>query len=166
MFKKNLFIPDKMEYARNKKPKVVECILCAYNVEKPPIEKLLVYEANYNLVACNLYPYNPGHLMIFPKRHVEDIRELNEKEYIEMFKLKFKCMDILDKIYEPHGYNVGFNIGKASGASISHLHLHIVPRYLNEIGFVDILSGTKTYVESPYTTINKLKEAFKSLDIN
>ena len=162
MFEKNLFIPDKFDYARKKNRPNVKCILCAYNEPDSPVEKLTVYDAKFHIIACNLYPYNPGHIMIFPKRHIEDVRELTDEENTELFKLRNKAMDIIAKLYEPGGFNIGFNVGGASGASIDHIHLHIVPRYHNEIGFVDILSGAKTYVEAPRQTLERLKKAFNS----
>ena len=73
-------------------------------------------------------------------------------------------MDILDKEYMPQGFNIGFNIGEASGASIAHLHRHIVPRYKNELGFIDIVGGAKIYIEDPKETVKKIKKSFSYLE--
>jgi ATP adenylyltransferase len=70
---------------------------------------------------------------------------------------------VLDAAYKPVAYNIGFNIGRQAGASIEHLHLHVVPRYPNEAGFMDILSDTRTIVESPKRTVKRLRTYFKKL---
>jgi ATP adenylyltransferase len=98
--------------------------------------------------------------MIFPKRHVVDVRELKEGEVLEIHRLAKMSLDILDELYKPSGYNLGYNIGSFSGASIEHIHLHIVPRYRNELGFIDIIGGSKIIVEEPSLTKEKLWEAF------
>ena len=102
--------------------------------------------------------------MIFARRHAEDIRELTDSEKRELQGLTEKCMCVLDRLYEPQGYNIGCNIGEASGASIPHLHIHVVPRYRREIGFVDILAGAKNYVEDPHETLRRLREEFSCPD--
>lgn len=111
-------------------------------------------------ISANLYPYNAGHLLLFPRRHMVDIREMTEEESRRMMQLTGHCMTILDLVYAPHGYNVGFNIRDASGASIEHLHQHIIPRYPKELGFVDIVAGAKIIIEDPETTMKKLRTAF------
>ncbi len=112
-------------------------------------------------VALNLYPYNPGHLMIFPNRHIENIEELFRDEVIEMHRLTVLSIKVLQKNYHSQGFNIGYNLGDSSGASIKHLHRHIVPRYKNELGFVDILGGSKIFVEDPKHALEKLKKAFR-----
>ncbi|MDD5092161.1 MAG: HIT family hydrolase, partial [Candidatus Wallbacteria bacterium] len=73
---RNLFIPEKFDYVRRKNRPAVDCILCAYPEKNHLVELLEVFCGRHHFVACNLYPYNPGHLMIFPKRHITDVREL------------------------------------------------------------------------------------------
>jgi ATP adenylyltransferase len=149
--RKNLFIPGKMKYAKGERRANVECILCAIVEDR---SELFV-------VTLNLYPYSPGHLMVFPKRHITDPRMLNGQEIPELHEVQSLCMDVLEKVYEPHGLNLGYNIGEASGASIGHLHLHIVPRYRHETGFIDILAGTKIIVEDPNISLAKVREGFQ-----
>ncbi len=156
---KNLFVPSKMAYVRGERP-VVNCILCAICQKDATVKSLQIYQSENFSVTVNLYPYNPGHLMIFPHRHVTDVRQLREDEIMELHRLEKLSLDILDSLYQPGGYNIGFNLGKNSGASIEHLHLHIIPRYPNEVGFLDILSGTRVIVEDPQNTLEKLKKAF------
>lgn len=148
-----------MSYARGERPPV-NCIFCAICQKDTAVKSLEIYRTDNFSITLNLHPYNPGHLMIFPHRHVTDIRELREGETIELHRLEKLALDILDAAYHPAGYNIGFNLGKNSGASIEHLHLHIIPRYPNEVGFLDILSGTRIIVENPQETVEKLTKAF------
>jgi ATP adenylyltransferase len=155
----HLFVPTKLDgYLRNK-PKV-ECILCAVRDNNPDVVRLVVHRDKNFIISLNLYPYNPGHVMIFPNRHIEDIRALSNGEAMEIHKLTLITLGVLDKLYAPAGYNIGYNMGNVAGASIEHLHLHIVPRYKNELGIVDILSGSKIIVEDPNKTLEKLKIAY------
>ena len=98
--------------------------------------------------------------MVFPERHVEDPRELNEAELATLFRLQNLSLDVLQQLYSPAGFNCGFNLGRAAGASIPHLHLHVVPRYAHELGVVDILSGAKILIEDPNVTRSRLQPAF------
>ncbi|MBF0409144.1 MAG: HIT domain-containing protein [Candidatus Riflebacteria bacterium] len=160
-FKKNLFIPNKLEYVRGGKRPNVHCILCGITQNHPEVENLIIWKNDLLMVSLNLYPYNPGHLLLFPLRHIVDLREMTEEEAMQIFKVNKKFMDIIDRIYSPRGYNIGFNINDASGASIDHLHQHLVPRYHKELGFVDIISGSKIMVEDPKETLKKFETALK-----
>ena len=158
--KKNLFVPSKGEYVKGKRP-AVECILCSIMQNAPEVINLEVVRSKNFIVAVNLYPYNPGHLMIFPNRHIEEVEKLSLSEVEELHKLTIISLKVLRNLYNPHGFNVGYNLGKGSGASIKHLHLHIVPRYENELSFIDVLSGSKIIVEEPKDTMQRLKVEYK-----
>ncbi|MBD3181022.1 HIT domain-containing protein [Candidatus Poribacteria bacterium] len=161
--RKNLFVPGKLEYARGKNRPDVDCILCAIVAESDKVEKLEVYRSELFVVSLNIYPYTPGHMMVFPKRHVKDIRELTDEEITELHIVRKLCLDVLDQIYTPHGYNLGYNMGDAAGASIQHLHLHIVPRYHKETGFIDIIAGAKIIVEDPNVSLAKIRKGFTKM---
>lgn len=156
----NLFVPDKMEYVRGAKRHDVECILCAIVEGNDKVVRLEAYRSELFVVALNLYPYTPGHLMIFPKRHITDPRMLTDQEVMEQCKVQNLCLDVLEDIYAPHGFNLGYNIGEAGGASISHIHLHIVPRYRRELGFIDIINGAKIIIEDPIVSLEKVRQGF------
>lgn len=160
---KNLFVPGKMDYARGHNRPDVECILCAIVEGSDKVTKLEVYRNELFVIALNLYPYSPGHLMIFPKRHITDPREMLFEEVIELHKLQSLCLNVLEDVYSPHGFNIGYNIGEAGGASIAHIHVHVVPRYRKELGFIDIISGTKIIVEDPNVSLSRVKEAFNKI---
>ena len=158
--RKNLFVPDKIKYARGERRADVECILCAIVEESDKVARLEVHRSELFVVTLNLYPYAPGHLMVFPKRHITDPRMLSEQEIIELHEVQGLCMDVLEHIYQPHGINLGYNVGEASGSSIAHMHLHIVPRYRREVGFIDIIAGSKVIVEDPRESLIRVREAF------
>ncbi len=154
-----LFNTEKINYVKGKKPDV-DCILCAIRDKHPDVESLEITRTQNFIVTVNLYPFNPGHLMIFPARHVEDLQSLTDDEALELHSLVKRSISILNEEFSPHGYNVGYNLGKGSGASISHIHVHIVPRYENEIGFIDVIDGARVVVVDPVIVMQKLRERF------
>ncbi len=159
LFKKHLQAQAKSDYVRgNDKPKV-ECILCSIIKDSKEVKSLKLHQDDIGAISLNLYPYNPGHLMVFPIRHVIDFRDLNDKEILHLSQLIKKSQDMLSDLYNPEGFNIGMNIGKISGASILHLHIHIVPRYKNELGYIDIIGKTRIVVEPVSKVFEKLKNS-------
>lgn len=156
-----LFVPSKLKYVKGERPDV-DCILCAVNEKNPKVSNLDVYRSENFIVSANLFPYNPGHLMIFPKRHIETVEEFTDEEALEMHKIQIKCLKILKNSYSTQSFNVGYNIGASSGASINHLHIHIVPRYPREVGFIDVIGGARILVEDPNDTVKNLREKFNN----
>lgn len=157
--KRNLFIPSKVRYVRGEKPNV-DCILCAIKEKDKKVESLEICRTPLFCICANLYPYNPGHLLLFPLRHIEDVRELKKNEAAELFLLEKMSLEILDEVFKPHGYNVGYNLGPCGGNSIKHLHLHIVPRFINELGFVDVISESRIIVDDPRLSLPTLRRLF------
>jgi ATP adenylyltransferase len=155
----NLFSVNKMGYIKGQRPKV-NCIFCSIIKGENEVVQLLVFEGTHSVVSVNKFPYNSGHLLICPKRHIVDYRELSMEEEKEMNALLRRGLDVLDSLYSPSGYNIGCNIGEFAGASLPHLHMHVIPRYRNELGFIDIVGGAKIVVEDPHTTMCRLREAF------
>ncbi len=155
----HLFSTNKLSYIRGEKP-FIDCILCAIRDKSPEVESLEIFRDDDFIASLNLYPYNPGHLMIFPARHVVNLDELSGAEALKMHTLLVKSISVLTHEFSPTGFNIGFNIGNGSGASISHIHKHIVPRYGNEAGFLDVLSGTRIFVTDPVQVRNSLRARF------
>ena len=162
----NLFVPNKMPYAKGKNRPDVACILCAIVEKDEKVERLEVHRTERFTISLNLYPYSPGHLLIFPNRHVIDVRELNPQEVLNLHELQCLCFEVLTRAYQPRGYNVGYNMGDASGASIPHLHLHVVPRYPRELGFMDVIGGARIIIEDPNATQEKLSCLFHELAVD
>jgi ATP adenylyltransferase len=152
---------SKLHYVQKKKRE--GCVLCLIRDKSPEVENLLVYQNILVGISLNLYPYNPGHLMIFPLRHVKDIRELETPERKALNDALDKALTVLDGLYKPKAYNIGFNMGFEAGASIEHIHQHIIPRYPNEIGIAELMGGKRVLVEDPFTSLAGLREAFAAL---
>lgn len=107
----------------------------------------------------NLFPYNNGHVMISPKRHVGKLEALHDKEIADIFNILKQIIRLLNKVLKPEGYNIGINIGKCSGAGIpDHLHLHVVPRWRADTNFMPVLSDTKVISQSLEDLYNELKK--------
>ena len=151
------FCFDKITYVQGAKSK--KCILCSIIKNEEDVVNLEVYQDDFFVISVNLYPYNPGHLILFPKRHLIDIREYTSQEEKRLLFLQKECINILEKLYSPGGFNIGYNMGSPAGASIQHLHLHIIPRYPREIGIADLIGGKKVLVENPIQTRDRIKEA-------
>ena len=153
---------DKIAYVRAKRPDT--CVLCAIRDGDPEVTDLSVYRDDLVIVTVNLYPYNPGHLLVFPSRHVEDLRHLEEGEERRMAEITRAALDALDQTHHPAGYNVGVNMGLVAGASIRHLHTHVIPRFPSELGIADLVGGKRVLVEDPRVTRKRLRAALESLE--
>ncbi|MBN1523802.1 MAG: HIT domain-containing protein [Spirochaetales bacterium] len=145
---------EKLDYIRGKRPE--GCILCRIIADDPEVVNLTVFRDERFAVSLNLYPFNPGHLLIFPVRHMIDMREYTPEEETHLTRLCRYILSILDVSHSPEGYNIGYNMGLVSGASIEHLHMHIIPRYQREVGMADLIAGKRVLVEEPSKTIEKL----------
>lgn len=147
---------DKMKYVKGPRPD--GCILCMIRDQSPDVVDLTVLSDELFLVSINLYPYNPGHLMIFPRRHLEDVRAYTEQEERRMNELTRTFLSVLEKTHQPSGFNIGYNMGAVAGASIDHLHLHVIPRYPREIGIADLVAGNRVLIEDPRITRDRIRE--------
>ena len=121
LFQKNLHAIGKLKYVQELKTSEIDCILCEIVKDSDKVEILKIYQDDQMAISLNLYPFNPGHLMVFPLRHILDFRELTETEILRLSQLICKCQDMLTEMYSPTGFNIGFNQGRAAGASIKHL---------------------------------------------
>jgi ATP adenylyltransferase len=110
----------------------------------PDAEALIVARGVKVYAVLNLYPYNPGHLMVLPFRHVADYTELDADERIELGEFTSRAMTVLRNVSRPHGFNIGINAGESAGAGIAaHLHQHVVPRWGGDANFMPVIGGTK-----------------------
>jgi ATP adenylyltransferase len=157
-FSSYIFVPEKARYSKGLDRPKVDCLLCAMARGDKQVETKMVFQDAKNMIVLNKFPYNPGHLMIFPKKHVEKLQDLDEVELALFFGLAKKAALLIEKTYKPDGINMGINQGHAAGASVKHFHMHVVPRYENETGFMEILSGSRVIHESLDDSLKKLVE--------
>ena len=119
------------------------CVFCTAQVDAEAAP-LIVHQGHSAFVILNLFPYNAGHLMICPYRHVADYTELSESEVAELGAFTQKAMRVVREVSGAHGFNIGMNQGAVSGAGIAgHLHQHVVPRWGGDSNFMPIIGGTK-----------------------
>jgi ATP adenylyltransferase len=138
------------------------CIFCDKCKAGDDENQLVLLRGESGIVMMNLYPYNNGHLMIAPYRHVADYETLTPQEMGEIGALTQRCMAALRQIMNPHGYNIGMNLGRVAGAGIvDHLHLHIVPRWNGDTNFMPVIAETKVISESLNEGWKRLKEVFE-----
>lgn len=108
----------------------------------------------------NNFPYVGGHLMVIPYREVPDFDQLTDGEILEMMRLVRRCKNALGKAMQPHGYNIGVNLGQAAGAGIEqHLHIHVVPRWAGDTNFMPVIANTSVVPEALKETAAKLRAA-------
>jgi ATP adenylyltransferase len=108
----------------------------------------------------NAYPYSGGHLMIVPYREVPDFDDLLDEELLELMKLTRRCQRALTKAMQPHGFNIGVNLGRVAGAGIEeHLHIHVVPRWAGDCNFMPVIANTGVVPEALKDTAAKLRTA-------
>jgi len=135
------------------------CVFC----EKMTKKQTIVHQSENFFIVPAEFPYNVGHLMICTKRHLKNLSELNEKENKEIFSVISKTIKALEKSYNTSSFNVGLNLGAPAGATYEHFHLHIVPRWLGDSGFMELTANTRVLKETIEETTNKLKEIFEEI---
>ncbi len=105
---------------------------------------LVVARGELVYVVLNLYPYNPGHSMVVPYRRVSELEDLSTEESRELMAFTQKVIRVMKSVSNPHGFNVGLNLGKSAGGSLAeHLHMHVVPRWSGDANFITIIGGSK-----------------------
>jgi len=137
-----LWAPWRMEYILG--PKDGECFLCAAARSNDDRACRVVRRGEVCFALLNRYPYNNGHLMVAPYRHVRALAEMTPAERLELMELASDLVERLRATIRPEGFNLGLNLGKVAGAGLeSHLHLHIVPRWNGDTNFMPVLADTK-----------------------
>lgn len=156
--------PHRLEYVRKiVKPK--GCVFCAAAKSKQSAESLVVFKSSKLLVVLNKYPYNNGHLLVMPRRHVAEYEKLSDVELNGITRLTKESLKILKKVYQPQGFNVGINLGGSAGAGIpDHLHQHIIPRWNGDTNFFPLIAKTKLVVETLEQSYNQLRPLFEQLE--
>ncbi len=157
-----LWAPWRIEYVRMEK--MEGCIFCDLPAQNRDEENLILHRGKYAFVIMNNYPYNPGHLMVAPYRHVGEIHNLTQEEWMEIHKLLSLSMRAIEKTMKPQGFNIGVNIGRVAGAGVEgHIHFHIVPRWNGDTNFMPVIADTKVIVQGIRENYRELKEAINGI---
>jgi len=160
-----IFTPWRMEYILSDKSG--SCLFCEKLKESCDEENLILKRCKHCFVIMNLYPYNVGHLMVVPNKHVPNLRSLDNSTRSEMMELLSRSEEVLSEIMNPQGFNVGVNVGEAAGAGIrEHLHIHIVPRWEGDTNFFTTLGMTRAVPENLSETYKKLFPLFQKYEIS
>jgi ATP adenylyltransferase len=157
-----LWSPWRLEYVTSNKVET-GCIFC--EVPRPPApDSLVVHEGSLCFVILNLYPYNNGHLMVVPYRHVASLSELTSDEVAETGLLLQRAEVALMEAYQPHGLNIGVNLGKPAGAGVlDHLHVHVVPRWAGDTNFMTVVGEMRVLPEELGQSAARLRPIFEKL---
>jgi len=158
-----LWTPWRLAYVTNAGDQQSGCIFCAAHA-RADADPLIVHRGERTFVILNKYPYNNGHLMIVPHRHVGRLADLDSAELIEFATLAQVAERALGEAYNAHGFNMGLNLGKSAGAGVlDHVHLHVVPRWDGDTNFVSVLGETRVLPEELPATADRLREVFGRL---
>lgn len=158
----NLWAPWRMAYIGG--AKAAGCIFCDRGEADEAGDRAcrVLARGDLTYVLLNAFPYNNGHLMVVPYRHVGTFEELEAAEAAEVVALAQRSVTILSKAFRAEGFNIGINQGKAAGAGIDeHIHLHVVPRWVGDTNFMPVLGGTKVMPEYLDETYDRLRPLFQ-----
>jgi len=136
------------------------CIFCRAVNCRNKKSRYIVLEGEFSMSMLNVFPYNNGHTLVFPKRHIKTFSQLENKELIDLFKTFEETRATLEEVLKPHGYNIGINISTVAGAGIpGHLHLHLVPRWRGDTNFMPVIYNTKVVPQSLSELYRRLQDA-------
>jgi len=157
-----LWAPWRLSYVTAAQVPAPDCIFC--NPSAGSDVDLVVLRGRAAYVILNLYPYNNGHLMVVPNRHLATLEALTADEQGELMQLARLSEMALHEAYRPQGINVGINLGKAAGAGIeNHLHIHLVPRWSGDTNFMTAVGQTRVLPEDLAATVTRLRPIFERL---
>jgi len=155
-----LWAPWRMDYILGPKPDT--CVFCLPEDTSGDRDRLVLARGKHSFVVMNKFPYNSGHLLVTPRRHVSCITELTVDENLELTRGLAYCTDVLKKAMHPQGINIGLNLGEAAGAGIAaHLHYQMVPRWNGDSSFMAVFSETRVIPQLLASTYDRLKPFFK-----
>lgn len=155
-----LWAPWRIRYIKAFGTSGDECIFCTKPAEHRDEENFILFRGAQTFVILNIFPYNSGHIMVAPYRHVDTLERLSDEELTELFKITQVSLRALRETFRPHGFNVGLNIGRTAGAGFEgHIHVHIVPRWNGDTNFMPVIADTKVIPEALEETYQNLRPA-------
>jgi ATP adenylyltransferase len=156
-----LWTPWRYAYVSSKERST--CVFCDAAKSTDDAKSLIVHRGQYCFVILNAYPYTPGHVMVVPYVHLDELRKLPPEAASEMIALAQRMESVLRDLYTPDGINLGMNIGKAAGAGIAgHIHMHVLPRWVADANFVSVVCETRILPETLDETWKRMTAALKS----
>jgi ATP adenylyltransferase len=139
------------------------CIFCDLPKLGDDVRARIVYRGQNCYIVLNTYPYTPGHVMVVPFAHLDELQKLPVEAADEMIQLSQKMEQVLRQLYKPDGINLGMNIGKAAGAGVAgHIHMHVLPRWVADSNFISVVGETRILPETLDTTYERIKGGLKS----
>jgi ATP adenylyltransferase len=158
-----LWAPWRLAYVAGASGERDACIFCQVN--QPGRDDLIVARGQGTYVILNLYPYNTGHMMIVPDRHVADLTTATPEELAELMRFTRRAEMAVTEAYAPQGINIGINLGRTAGAGIvGHLHVHLVPRWNGDTNFMSVVGNVRVLPEDLSATAKKLRPIFDRLE--
>ena len=157
-----LWSPWRNEYVTTAGSSGDGCIFCDHLAEGDDEKTHILWRGEHVFVLLNAYPYNTGHVMIAPLRHVGELNDLSAEERAELMETTNRTVAIIKEAMNADGFNVGINLGSAGGAGIpDHLHIHVVPRWGGDTNFMTTVGDTKVLPEMLADTDSKLRPSFR-----
>jgi ATP adenylyltransferase len=138
------------------------CVFCT--AQSTAADELIVFRGSTCYIILNLFPYNGGHLMVVPNRHIAALADATSEELTELVELTRRAEIALTEAYAPHGMNMGINLGKPAGAGVlGHVHMHVVPRWEGDTNFMSVVGQTRVLPEELPATAARLRPIFARL---
>jgi len=157
--------PWRAKYVKNA-PKMKGCVFCSATALENDQKAYILFRGVYNFIILNKYPYNPGHLMIAPFKHLDCLHKAEPEALWELMDLLQASLINLKTYYSPQGFNTGMNLGKSAGAGVAdHYHMHIIPRWTGDANFMPLVGETKVVLETLEQTHEKLLPLFQSIKL-
>ena len=157
MKRKNLWAPWRVKYIQGLSQES-DCFLCDYySLPQKDKENLHLWRIEHAFVVFNKFPYNNGHLLIAPVRHIASLDDASDDELMGLMGLVRDCQKALSLTIKPHGFNVGMNFGRCAGAGLpDHLHIHVVPRWNGDTNYMHVCSDTDVISQGLYELYDQL----------
>lgn len=156
---KRIWSPWRVQYIHNPNP--AGCVFCDKAAESKDAENKILLRGKFNFIIMNIYPYNPGHLLIVPFRHIGILEDMTDTERNEHYQLVSRAVGVLRAATRTSSFNVGMNLGQVAGAGIAdHVHTHVVPRWNGDNNFMPVIAETRVISQSMEDIYNLLKDKF------
>ena len=155
-----MFAPWRSQYVSGTL-KTEGCVMCNAVSAAEGGEGLVVHASPLSIVVMNLYPYNTGHVMVAPRRHLARLAAATDEEASDLMRLVRLSETVLEEAYRPEGLNVGLNLGRVAGAGVAdHIHFHVLPRWGGDTNFMTVVAETRVVSEDPVHTAARLRPLF------